>query len=63
MKILNLYCGIGGNRELWGNDHEITAVEIDKKIAEKYAFKFPNDRVVIGDAHEYYKKKQNELLY
>jgi len=27
MKILNLYSGIGGNRKLWGNDHEITAVE------------------------------------
>jgi hypothetical protein len=24
MKILNLYAGIGGNRKLWGNDHEIT---------------------------------------
>lgn len=20
MKILNLYCGIGGNRKLWGNE-------------------------------------------
>lgn len=36
MKILNLYCGIGGNRKLWGNDHEITAVEFDAKIAEKH---------------------------
>lgn len=26
MKILNLYAGIGGNRELWGNEHEITGV-------------------------------------
>jgi len=25
MKILNLYAGIGGNRKLWGNDHEITS--------------------------------------
>lgn len=25
MKILNLYAGIGGNRKLWGDDHEITA--------------------------------------
>ena len=53
MKILNLYCGIGGNRELWGDDYDITAVEIDKKIADKYSQKFPNDNVIIDDAHEY----------
>lgn len=35
MKILNLYAGIGGNRKLWGEEHEITAVEIDPAIAEK----------------------------
>lgn len=28
LKILNLYSGIGGNRKLWGNEHDITAVEI-----------------------------------
>lgn len=33
MKILNLYAGIGGNRKLWGNEHEITAVELDPDIA------------------------------
>lgn len=36
MKILNLYSGIGGNRLLWDNNHEITAVEIDKNIASIY---------------------------
>ena len=36
MKILNLYCGIGGNRKLWSGDHEITAVEIDENIAPDY---------------------------
>ena len=34
MKILNLYAGIGGNRKLWGDDHEITAVENVPEIAE-----------------------------
>lgn len=53
MKILNLYAGIGGNRELWGNEHEITAVEFDPKIAKKYQERFPNDTVIVGDAHEY----------
>lgn len=53
MKILNLYAGIGGNRKLWGDEHEITAVELNPKIAECYKKLFPNDNVIIGDAHEY----------
>ena len=32
-KILNLYAGIGGNRMLWGDDYEITAVEYNEHIA------------------------------
>ena len=36
MKILNLYAGIGGNRKNWGNEHEITAVEYEPKIAAVY---------------------------
>lgn len=53
MKILNLYAGIGGNRKLWGDEHEITAVENDKERASFYKEQFPNDEMVIGDAHEY----------
>lgn len=53
MKILNLYCGIGGNRKLWGDEHEITAVEIDPEIAKVYQDLFPKDKVIVGDAHEY----------
>jgi len=53
MKILNLYAGIGGNRKLWGEKHEVTAVEIDEKIAHIYKDFFPNDKVIIGDAHIY----------
>ena len=53
MKILNLYAGIGGNRKLWGNKNEITAVEYNEKIANKYRDLYPNDTVVVGDAHEY----------
>lgn len=53
-KILNLYCGLGGNRKLWGGvEHEITAVEIDEKIANEYKKLFPNDTVIVGDAHKY----------
>lgn len=53
MKILNLYAGIGGNRKLWGDEHEITAVELDPKIAKIYQDNFPNDKIIVGDAHEY----------
>ena len=52
MKILNLYSGIGGNRKLWGN-LDITAVENNKDIAEKYNKLYPKDKLIIGDAHEY----------
>ncbi len=52
MKILNLYAGIGGNRKLW-KDVEVTAVEHDTKIAEVYKKHFPEDTVIIGDAHQY----------
>ena len=53
MKILNLYAGIGGNRKLWGDEHEITAVELDPDIAAIYQELFPNDTVIVRDAHEY----------
>jgi len=53
MKILNIYSGIGGNRKLWGNEHEITAVEHDENIAKIYQDNFQNDKMVIGDAHQY----------
>ena len=53
MKILNLYAGIGGNRKLWGNDHEVTAIEYDNNIAKIYQENFPNDIVIVTDAHQY----------
>lgn len=53
MKILNLYAGIGGNRRLWGDEHSITAVEYDSKIAEEYGRLYPKDRLIIGCAKEY----------
>lgn len=52
MKILNLYAGIGGNRKLWKNV-EVTAVEWNEKIASIYQDFFPNDRIVVTDAHQY----------
>ena len=53
MKILNLYAGIGGNRKLWGDEHDITAVENVPEIAKIYTDFFPKDKVVVADAHQY----------
>ncbi len=53
MKVLNLYAGIGGNRKLWGDEHEITAVENVPEIAEVYKQLYPNDEVIVMDAHKY----------
>jgi len=61
MKILNLYAGIGGNRRLWGDEHEITAVEYDPNIAAVYADLYPNDTVVVGDAHQYLLEHHEEF--
>ena len=57
MKILNLYAGIGGNRKLWkstiAEPLEIWAVENNKEIADVYHNLFPNDKLIVGDAHEF----------
>ncbi len=53
MKILNLYSGIGGNRKLWGDEHEITAVEFNPDVGKVYKSFFPKDQVIIADAHQY----------
>lgn len=61
MKILNLYAGIGGNRKLWGDDVEVTAIEYNEEIANIYKAFYPNDTVIIGDAHEYLAKHYAEF--
>lgn len=53
MKILNLYAGIGGNRKLWDEEHDITAIELNPDIAKIYQDFFPNDKVIVADAHQY----------
>ena len=53
MKILNLYAGIGGNRKLWGDEHEIVAVENNEEIAEAYKTFYPIDQVIVDDAHQF----------
>ena len=52
MKVLNLYAGIGGNRQLWENV-EVTAVENVDYIADAYEQLFPEDKIIREDAHQY----------
>jgi DNA (cytosine-5)-methyltransferase 1 len=60
-KILNLYACLGGNRYKWDEvlaeanitDYEIVAVELDQELARMYQERFPNDTVIIADAHQY----------
>ena len=51
-KVLNLYACLGGNRLLW-YDCEVTAIELDIELAKLYQKRFPNDKVIVTDAHQY----------
>ena len=60
MKILNLYACLGGNRYKWdevaneaGIEIEVTAIEWDEELARLYQERFPNDTVIVADAHQY----------
>ena len=60
MKILNLYGCLGGNRYKWDDvakaaeiEIEVTAVELDPELARMYQERFPNDTVIVADAHQY----------
>lgn len=52
MKVLNLYACLGGNRYKW-TDCEVTAVELDPEAAKLYQERFPQDKVIVADAHQY----------
>ena len=55
-KILNLYACLGGNRYKWdevADNLEVTAVELDPELARLYKERFPNDTVIVADAHQY----------
>jgi DNA (cytosine-5)-methyltransferase 1 len=60
LKVLNLYSGIGGNRKLWV-DVDVTAVEYNEEIASIYKEYYPNDTVIVSDAHEYLVKHYSEF--
>ena len=51
-KVLNAYACLGGNRLLWDNC-DVTAIELDPELARLYQERFPNDIVIVVDAHQY----------
>ena len=51
-KVLNLYAGIGGNRKSW-KDCQVTAVELNPVLAKVYQDYYPDDTVIVADAHQY----------
>lgn len=59
-KILNLYAGIGGNRSKWKNV-KVTAVEINSEIVKAYSDLYPDDVVIVGDAHQFLLEHYNEF--
>jgi DNA (cytosine-5)-methyltransferase 1 len=60
MKILNLYAGLGGNRKYW-RDCQVTAIEADDRIANVYQKLYPDDEVLVDDAHQYLLNHYNEF--
>ena len=63
MKVLNLYAGIGGNRKQWPKECQITAVENNPQIAATYQKFFPNDKVIVCDAHKYLLEHYKEFYF
>jgi DNA (cytosine-5)-methyltransferase 1 len=64
MKVLNLYACLGGNRYKWDeviNNLKVTAVELDPEAARLYKERFPNDTVIVADAHKYLLDHFNEF--
>lgn len=61
MKILNLFAGIGGNRTLWGDKHEITAIDDNLNSLKIYSKRFSSDITIFGDAYEFLERRMDEF--
>jgi DNA (cytosine-5)-methyltransferase 1 len=60
LRVLNLYAGVGGNRKLWAGC-DVTAVELNPEIADLYMRLYPQDLVVVGDAHKFLQQNYREF--
>ena len=63
MKVLNLYAGLGGNRKLWPEGCQVTAVESNPKVAAAYSRMFPGDRVLLYDAFDFLLKYHRDYTF
>jgi DNA (cytosine-5)-methyltransferase 1 len=68
LRVLNCYCGVGGNRKYWDKEHtgldlDITAVELNPQIAKIYQDFFPQDKVIVADAHQYLLEHYHEFEF
>ncbi|HTN59056.1 MAG TPA: DNA cytosine methyltransferase [Protaetiibacter sp.] len=61
MRVLNAYAGIGGNRHLWPAEWRVTAVEIDERVAAEYSRRYPDDEVIVSDAHAFVLERSEEF--
>lgn len=64
MKVLNCYASLGGNRYKWdevSDKIEVTAIELDPELARLYQERFPNDTVIVADAHQYLLENYREF--
>jgi len=62
IKVLNLYACVGGNRTRWDNNKiDVTAIELCPKMATIYKERFPNDKVIVCDAHQYLLENFNKF--
>jgi DNA (cytosine-5)-methyltransferase 1 len=69
-KVLNLYACLGGNRYKWDEvakeaniEIEVTAIELDSELARLYQERFPNDIVIIEDAHQYLRENYEKFNF
>jgi DNA (cytosine-5)-methyltransferase 1 len=67
MKVMNAYCGLGGNRAAWPDYVKVTAIDTNEECLRVYADRFPQDEIVLDDAHSYildhHEEYQDGLLW
>ena len=60
-KALNLFAGLGGNRAAFPDVFDVTAVELDERVARAYKSSFPQDEIVVADAYDYLTQHYREF--
>lgn len=69
IRILNGFCGVGGNSFYWKDEYlkeegvicEVVAVESNPKIAEVYKKNNPSHEVIVGCVYDYFEKEYKKF--